>query len=319
MPSLRAALALLALAACACQKPSAREAAPSAASSSPGAGPTPSSAATPSPPQVGECPIAIQPGVALGAIRVGETREDLERHGLPVKSTSKHESTEFLEVGPFHVELCGGKVVEVWLDDLRKAPDCVSLGGKRLDRAVAREALIAMFSDCKDAPPRTGGSFAECEASGVRIGWGMGDFIQLRVAKKGTRLDDTCEMLLDDGKPVPLPVVVKTKMLQKVLDLDLLAPFWHRDQPGRDPLKVIANDVVADRPELTIFGSKVVYVSKADAETQKLPYFELTKLSASATKARVEFRFPVEGVIGHAEFEKRFDDWGLSARHVSER
>ncbi len=176
-----------------------------------------------------------------------------------------------------------------------------------------------MFADCKDAPPRTGGSFKECEQSGVRIGWGMGDFIQVRVAKKGTRLDDTCEMLLDDGKLVVVGAAAKSKMLQKVLDLDLLAPFWHCEQSGRDPLKLIDNDVVSDKPELSIFGSKVVYVPKEEAEKKKLPYFEITKLAASATKARIEFRFPVEGVVGHVEFEKRFDDWHLSDKHVVER
>lgn len=310
---LRASFPLFALLSCFCSRPAPSEPGPSGPSATPATAPAPSVART------GECPIDIVPGVSLGAIRVGESRAEVERHGLVVESTSKHGSTEFLEVGPFHVELCGGKVVDVWLDDLRKAPDCVSLRGKKIERTVDRDAFISSFSDCKDAPPRTGGSFKECEESGVRIGWGMGDFIQLRVAKKGTRLDDTCEMLLDDGKPVALSSEAKAKMFQKVLDLDLLAPFWHREQPGRDPLKVIDNDVVAAKPELTIFGSKVVYVSKDEAEKKKLPYFELTKLTSSATKARVEFRFPVEGVFGHVEFEKRFDEWHLSGKHVAER
>lgn len=306
----------IALCLAACSKPAPSEAGPSGPSAAPSPAPTPSSVAAP---RTGECPIAIEPGVALGPIRIGESRAELEQHGLPVKSTSKHDTTELVEVGPFHAELCGGKVVDVWLDDLRKAPDCVTLAGKKIERDVAREAFIALFADCKDAPPRTGGSFKECEQSGVRIGWGMGDFIQVRVAKKGTRLDDTCEMLLDDGKPVPLDAAAKAKMLQKVLDLDLLAPFWHREQPGRDPLKLIDNDVVSDKPELSIFGSNVVYVPKEEAEKKKLPYFEITKLAASATKARIEFRFPVEGVVGHVEFEKRFDDWHLSDKHVVER
>lgn len=308
--------ASLALCLGACTKPGPSEAGPSGPTATPPPPPAPSVLTAP---RTGECPIAIEPGLALGAIRIGESRAELEQHGLVIKSTSKHASTEFLEVGPFHVELCGGKVVDVWLDDLRKAPDCVSFGGKKLDRAMARDAFIGLFTDCKDAPPRTGGSFKECEQSGVRVGFGLGDFIQVRVAKKGTRLDDTCEMLLDDGKPVALDAAAKAKMFQKVLDLDLLAPFWHREQPGRDPLKLIANDVLGDKPELSIFGSKVVYVGKAEAEKKKLPYFEISRLVSSATKTRIEFGFPVEGVVGHVEFEKRFDDWHLSAKEVAER
>lgn len=317
MPSLfRASLPLIALSLVACSKPGPAQAGPPGPSAAPASAP---SSSVVSAAQTGECPLELRPGVSLGPIRIGESRAEVEQHGLSVKSTSKHDSVEFLEVGTFHVELCGGKVVDVWLDDLRKAPDCVAFGGRKIDRTISREQLIALFSDCRDAPPRTGGEFKECEQSGVRIGWGMGDFIQLRVAKKGTRLDDTCEMLLDDGKPVPLSTEAKAKMFQKLLDLDLLAPFWHPEQPGRDPLKLVENQVVAGQPELTIFGSKVVYVDKAEAQRQKLPFFEITRLTSSATKARIEFQFPVEGVVGHVEFEKRFDDWQLTGKEVAER
>lgn len=267
----------------------------------------------------GQCPLELRPGISLGPLRIGESRAELEQHGLPVKPTSKHEATEFVEVGPFHVELCGGKVVDIWLDDLRQAPDCLTFAGKKIERSIAREQLLALFSDCKPAPPRTGGEFMECEQSGVRVGWGMGDFIQLRIAKAGTRLDDTCEMLLDDGKPVPISAEEKAKLLQQVIDLDVLAPFWHRDLPGRDPLNVLQNELVSGTPPLTLFGSKVVYVDRGLAEKKKLPFFEFTKLSSSQTKTRIEFRFPVEGVVGHAEFEKRHDEWRLTEKNVAER
>ncbi|MBI3201674.1 MAG: hypothetical protein HYZ29_09040 [Myxococcales bacterium] len=306
---------LFAVALGACTKPSPSESTPSA----PPVAAAPAQAAPSGPAQSGECPMAIVPGVALGPIRIGETPAELARHGLPVKATSSYDSTEFYEVGPYHAKLCGGKVVDAWIDDLRKAPDCVTVGGKKLERTIDRLQLIGLFSGCKDAPPRTGGDFKECESGGLRVGWGMGEFIQIRVGKKGTRLDDSCEMLLDDGKPVALPAAEKAKMLQKVLDLDLLAPFWHREQPGRDPLKVIENEATADKPDLTIFGSKVIWVKKGDAQQQKLPFFEFEKLTASATKARLEFRFPVEGVVGHAEFEKRGDNWYPSDKQVAER
>ncbi len=93
----------------ACSKPAPSEAGPSG----PSAAPSPATLTSIAAPRTGECPIAIQPGVALGPIRIGESRAELEQHGLPVKSTSKHDTTEFVEVGPFHVELCGGKVVDV--------------------------------------------------------------------------------------------------------------------------------------------------------------------------------------------------------------
>jgi len=257
--------------------------------------------------------------VALGPVRVGHRRAELDALGLPVKPLSTHGPTEFVEVGIFHAKLCGGSVVDTWIDDLRSAPDCVQVAGKKVERSLARESFIALFSRCKAAPPRTGGEFRECEDGGVRIGYGMGDFLQVRVAKKGTGLDDSCEMLLDDGASVPLPDDVRAKLLQKTLDLDLLAPFWHRDQPGRDPLHVIENDVTKGRPALSIFGSPVVYVTRAEAEKKKLPFFEYTSLASSATKTTIELRFPPEGVVGKVVFLKRFDDWQLEEKHVAER
>jgi len=302
----------------ACNSPRAPENQP--VESSPDARLSAPSASTPAAlPALGACPLDIRPGASLGPVRIGESRSDLERHDLPVKTTSRHELTEFVEVGPLHATLCGGKVTDIWLDDLRKAPDCVRAKGEKVPLDLPRERLLARFSDCKGAPPRTGGTFEECESGGVRVGHGLGDFIQIRVGKTGTHLDDTCEMLLDDGAPTPLAAEARGKMLQKVLDLDLLAPFWHRELPGRDPLPVIRSEFTSDSPSLSIFGSRVLYLEKAEAERKKLPFFEFTSVRASKTKARIEFRFPAEGVLGHVEFTQRYGEWQLSDKSVRER
>ncbi len=159
----------------------------------------------------------------------------------------------------------------------------------------------------------------ECEAGGIRIGWGMGNFVQVRVAKTGTSLDDTCEMLLDDGAPVALPDDQRKALLQKVLDLDLLAGYWHRDRPGRDPLRVAQSDIVKGNPRLSMFGADVVYAGKDELKRSKAPYFEFVKLSSSATRTRIEFRYPVEGVVGHVVFEKRSGSWSMADKSVAEQ
>ena len=300
----------LALVGCDRTKPAAGEAADARAAPSP--------SATPLAAQKGQCPIEIRSGEALGPVRIGQKRDALEALALPVKTLHKSGSTEIVEVGPFHAELCGGAVVDTWLDDLRKAPDCVSVAGKKVDRAMARDAFIGLFSGCKPLPPREGGSFVECDG-GVRIGWGMGDFIQVRVVKQGSKIDDSCENLLDDGKPVALAAETRAQLLQKVLDLDLLAKFWHSDLPGRAPLALLQTEVVADSPKLSMFGSPVAYVARADAAKKKLPYFELSKLESTATKTRIEFSYPVEGVVGHVVFVKRWDSWILEEKDVAER
>jgi hypothetical protein len=291
--------------------------APPAASTA--ASPNASSTAS-TPQQKGQCPLAVVPGVALGPVRLGATREDLEHLELPTKQVSKYpDTTEFVEVGPIHTKLCAGKVVDAWIDDLRKAPDCVSVAGQKVDRAESRAAFQKRFSSCRDLPPREGGSFVECEGGGVRIGYGMGDFLQVRVAPKGSDIDDTCAIVADDGTPVPLPSDVSAKLLQKTLDLDLLAPFWHSNLPGRDPLRIAKSKAATGTPELSMFGSKVVWADKAELDKKKLPYFVFDKLESSATKVTIEFSFPPEGVHGSVMFKKRFDDWQLEQKQVYER
>jgi len=278
----------------------------------------PTASASPGP-QKGQCPIAIEPGVRLGPILIGHTRQELDALGLSVKTLSKSGQSEIVEVGPFHASLCGGKVVDAWLEDLRTAPDCVEVAGKKVDRQIPRDRFIASFRDCRETPPRTGGEFRECEDGGLRIGFGMGDFLQVRVSKKGTHLDDTCEMLLDDGKPVPVDPEARSKMLEQTLDLDLLAKFWHPDLPGRDPLHIIDNAITAGHPELKMFGSDVVYVSREEAEKKKLAYFQFDTIVSSATKTTLSFSFPAEGVVGKVVFIKRYDEWRLEEKNVSER
>jgi hypothetical protein len=126
-------------------------------------------------------------------------------------------------------------------------------------------------------------------------------------------------MVLDDGKPVALAPDVLAKLLQKTLDLDRLAQFWHSNLPGRDPLRIAKSPAVAGTPALTMFGSPVVWMERAEAEKKKLPFFVFTKVESSATKTRIEFSYPIEGVGGHVVFIKRFDDWTLAEKEVFER
>ena len=290
--------------------PAASSSAPTASVMPPAAGPL---ATAPG------CPLAIRPGTSLGPVRLGATRAELENLGVPIKSTSKQDQTEFLEVGPIQVELCGGKVVDTWLDDLRKAPDCVTVDGKKIRLDIEREKFEALFLDCRTLPPRIGGAFVECAKGGVRVGHGLGEFIQVRVAPEGSKLDTTCAMILDDGGHVPIDAAVRAKLLQRTLDLDLLAQHWHRNEPGRDPLQVVANAVVKDEPPLTMFGSPVVFERRAKLDAKNLPYFLFTKLESSATKTTIRFRFPAEGVVGYVVFVKRGDEWSLEKKHVAEQ
>ena len=276
------------------------------------------------PVQRGECPLTIVPGVSLGPIRIGALLTSLEATGLPLAKRSTYSDTDFVEAGPFHVRACGGIIAEAWIEDLRVAPDCVKVGDKRVDRTLKRQAFEAMFDACHDTPPRIGGAFTECEGGSVRIGYGMGDFIQVRVGRPGSSLDQECADVLDDGGALTLVPHELAKLVQQTLDIDRLAPFWHPDNPGREPLRLVRSPFLASiagpalKPTLMMFGSKVEWIEPSATKDGR-PYFEFTKLEATKRGVELHFRYPVEGLIGSVVFLRRHDAWVLQTKNVAER
>lgn len=281
--------------------------------------PPPAATSPLQPIQKGECPMAIVPGRSLGPVQIGQDASTLAATGLPVKSLGKHEESETFDMGPLRASTCGGKVVDVWLDDLRKAPDCVSVSGKPVARTIGKKEFAALFDGCRDAPPRIGGTFVECHDGGVRIGTGMGDFIQVRVARKGSSLDDECADILDDGKPAALADAELATLLQRTLDIDVLAQYWHTDVKGRDPLHMVKTPLVPSAPKLMMFGSPVVWIDATEVAKRKLPAFEITKIESTKRRVVIGFRYPVEGVFGHVRFQKRHKDWQVVEKRAAER
>jgi hypothetical protein len=267
--------------------------------------------------QKGACPLGIVPGKSLGPIAIGQRIDTLGASGLALTRVSDYGPASMFTVGEYHVHTCGGAVDEVWIEDLRKAPDCVTAPAK-IARTIKREALLASFKDCHDAPPRTGGAFSECEGGGVRIGYGMGDFIQVRVGRPNSKLDDQCEDLLDDGHRVDPDAATLHPLIKQTLDLAELAPYWHSDKPGRDPLRVVKHPALGDPPKLKMFGDPIVWIDAAAAK-DGAPYFELTSIQATSRRVLITFAYPVEGVRGSAEFAKRGDQWSLDTHSVAEK
>jgi hypothetical protein len=153
----------------------------------------------------------------------------------------------------------------------------------------------------------------------VRFGYGMGTFLQVRVGPKGSDLDAECADLADDGRPVPLPLAERDALLQRVLDLDILSPYWHPDLPGRRPLRVAATGPLAG-PEapttLTIFGGPVVFEPPAAGQRD---LFEFTAVESSARRVHITFRYGPEGLQGSVRFQRRGNQWLLVEKQVAER
>lgn len=274
---------------------------------------------TPGTVQKGECPLAIEPGRALGPVQLGSTRRQLEQTGLTITQVHDIDGEQMVRVGPYQARSCDGRVTEAWLDDLRLAPDCVTIAGKPVPRDIPREDLIARFDDCHELSPRIGGTFTECAGGGVRIGYGMGDFVQIRVGLPGIELDDDCRHVLDDGSPVDLSPDEFGPMLEQTVDLDVLGPYWHPELDGRQPLRIVLGQPAPYRVQFNKFGSPVVYVDAAAAANSSLPAFEVTSVTATATTARIEFRYAVEGLAGSTTFRHRMDQWVMTGHELAER
>ncbi len=256
------------------------------------------------------CPLTVEPGVAFGPVLLGETVADLESAGLTVKKVSDtHAEVSLAGTGAvggtdavLKITLCQGKIIDVWVDDLRLAPTCVAYAGKSVAPSIPREELEKLLGGCTDAPPRIGGTFESCQGGGVYVGHGMGTFLQVRVRPKAFPFDDACSVASDDGSPVTLAPSDRDAMVRDTLMLRELGPYWHVDEPGRDPLRIVRTALVPEQT-LTMFGSPVVWIDES-AATKGTAFLRITALAATRTKATLSFEYPIEGVVGTATFSR---------------
>lgn len=265
--------------------------------------------------------LTIEPGIGFGPVLLGETVADLERAGLTVTNKSDHHAEVVLagSTETLKVSLCDGKIIDVWIDDLRKMSVPVRFGKTAFAPKMPREEVEKALGSCVDTPPRIGGAFERCQDGGVYVGHGLGDFLQLRVRPKAFPFDNTCFIVTDDGSPIALAANERESMLRATLNLPQLGSYWHVTKPGRDPLRIVRTKAV---PELDfmMFGSQVVWIDDKDASPGSA-FFRITEVSAQKSKATLSFEYPIEGVVGTATFTRSDEKsaWRLESSDVHER
>jgi hypothetical protein len=261
------------------------------------------------------CPLAIEPGVGIGGVELGYTLADLETLGLPIK---REAGSTVVSVGAMKASLLQGKVISVWVDDVRLVDDCVSVNGKAIGRAATYDAFRALAGGCAAEAPRDGGSFERCENGGLFLGRGMGTFLQIRVHPRGDdlTLDNLESVLSDDGREVAIDAKVRARLLETILDRRELSGYWHTDRPGRGTLKIVKTDLVPGAPQFKMFGEPVQWIEKGRAGEN---YLEVQAFSATSSKLTVVLRYPIEGVVVRASFQGRAGtDWSVDKVAVQE-
>lgn len=259
----------------------------------------------PAPPDQDEsCPLVIEPGVRLGPVAIGMGQDELQKTGL-LDNLETVGDTTFADVGAQRVRLCGGLVASTWINDIRLAPDCLETKAGPLSRTVPMEDLAEAFGGCVEHHA-TGGTSADCKG-GVALGYGMGDFLIVRVLRDGDSVEDDCAAILDDGHLQAIDDEMLAKFVEDVANLSELSGFWHVTEADRKPLRVLLPPELRDRhlEPFRQFGQEMVYL---DAPSD-LPHLEFTSIRLSETRAELRFRYAVEGVVGRLKYRKRYETW----------
>lgn len=108
-------------------------------------------------------------------------------------------------------------------------------------------------------------------------------------------------------------------ILQTVIDMSALQSYFHVDEDtNRKPLYVEKNSVIAKNLKLNKFGEPVKFASCDEIKKLGKPYLEFTKFDLKGDKAKVVFRYRVEGLEGTVNLSKTGDSWSVDNQKIDE-
>ncbi|HBZ54645.1 MAG TPA: hypothetical protein DEO88_04490 [Syntrophobacteraceae bacterium] len=109
-------------------------------------------------------------------------------------------------------------------------------------------------------------------------------------------------------------------ILQLVIDLDKLQPYYHADTiVERKPLRILRNEVIPSDVPLKKFGQPVSFISSDQAGGRKVPYLEFTQINMAGETATVTFRYLVEGLAGNVQLHRTPEGWKVESSQITER
>ncbi len=105
------------------------------------------------------------------------------------------------------------------------------------------------------------------------------------------------------------------QILQLVINDEALDPYLKLEEPGRFPLQISGSDVPSGTELMkNTEPVKIVPPPKSDKE----PVLVFTRIDADSKRARVKYRYNIEGVRGSASLKKQDGRWQLSSSRVTE-
>jgi len=106
----------------------------------------------------------IVPGVSLGDVNIGETRESLIAKGF-VEDKEFMESEKYLVRDFVHVFIESNKAATIWLNEYYR--DKLRYKGQKISKNI--NEIKKTFSNCGEVEVGSGGKYFSCENDGVKF------------------------------------------------------------------------------------------------------------------------------------------------------
>ena len=111
-------------------------------------------------------------------------------------------------------------------------------------------------------------------------------------------------------KPVgPVPT---SSPLEQLIKSAELGPYWHADQAGRVPVRIVENPNSSDRPAFTMFGAPVQWIDRSLAAAGSA-YVEV-EFTLTDGVLYLRLAYPIEGVMAKATFFPDGAGWRRQGR-----
>jgi hypothetical protein len=105
-------------------------------------------------------------------------------------------------------------------------------------------------------------------------------------------------------------------LLQALIDLPGLQPYWHPEVPGRIPL-ILLEGRFGRGHQLVKFGQPVRILPRSEVKDR--PFLEITTFLVTEDGVRIGFRYRVEGVVGSVFFVRKDRTWAAKETRIAEQ